>query len=183
MNALIFLAEGFEEIEALTVVDILRRAGVKALTCSIMNENTVKGAHDVLVTADMNIDDIDKGSYDAYIFPGGMPGAKNLKEDKRVKNIVINAFKENKLLAAICAAPIVLLEAGILKGKKATSYPGFLSENNNDDYTFLEDIVVVDGNIITSRGPATAPSFAFAILENLSINTDSLKESMLYNLP
>ncbi len=180
MNALLFLADGFEEIEALSVVDILRRAGVFVSTCSIMKDNVVKGAHDILVTADLNVKHVDENKYDAFILPGGMPGAKNLKEDKNVIKIITNGFSKNKLICAICAAPIVLLEAGILKGKKATSYPGFL--DGNGDYTFLEDIVVVDENIITSRGPATAPFFAFEILEKLKIDTKSLKEAMLYNL-
>jgi len=180
MKTLLFLANGFEEIEALTVVDILRRAKVDISTCSIMDENMVKGSHDIMVIADVNIDDIDENSYDVFILPGGMPGAKNLKEDKRVLNIISNAFEKDKLIAAICAAPIVLEEAGILKGKKATSYPGYLNENG--DYDFSEDIVVIDGNVITSRGPATAAFFAFAILEKLGIETKSLKESMLFKL-
>ena len=180
MNALLFLADGFEEIEALSVVDILRRAGVAISTCSIMDENHVKGSHNITVISDLNIRDIDEKNYDVFILPGGMPGAKNLKENKNVIKIIKNAFNEKKLIAAICAAPIVLLEAGILKDKNATSYPGFLNENA--DYNFLEDTIVIDENIITSRGPATAPYFAFAILEKLGINPSPLKESMLYNL-
>ncbi|MCL2323297.1 MAG: DJ-1/PfpI family protein [Oscillospiraceae bacterium] len=180
MKALLFLANGFEEIEALSVVDILRRAGVTISTCSIMGQNQVKGSHNIIVIADLNIKDIHEKDYDVFILPGGMPGAKNLKENKDVIRIIKNAFKEKKLIAAICAAPIVLIEAGILKGKNVTSYPGFLDKNG--DYNFLEDTIVIDENIITSRGPATAPYFAFAILEKLGIDPSSLKESMLYNL-
>ncbi len=182
MKALLFLAEGFEEIEALSVVDILRRAEVSIVTCSIMDTNTVKGAHDITVISDDNLKNIDEDDYDVFILPGGMPGARNLKDDDRVIKIISKAFNENKIVAAICAAPIVLEKAGILKGKTATSYPGFLEQGH--DYTFSDEIVIVDENVITSRGPATAPYFAFAILDKLGLynNSRKVKESMLYNL-
>lgn len=177
----ILLADGFEEIEALTVVDILRRCGIVCDICSI-DGFEVAGSHRILVVADMLLGEMDFNSYDAIILPGGMPGARNLKLDKRVIGLVKEFYNTGKLVAAICAAPIVLKEAGITDGKTLTSYPDYKSEFKNSDYT--DKNVVQDGNIITSRGPSTAMDFAFKIAGNI-VEPDivkKVKSGMLYDV-
>lgn len=181
VKVLLFIAEGFEEIEALTVVDILRRAEVICDTCSIAG-NYVKGAHGIEVKADKLIEEVNKDEYGAVVLPGGMPGAKNLKENKNVIEIVQSFNRENKIVAAICAAPIVLKEAGIHKGHKITSYPSFKEELEGADY-IENSTAVEDKNIITSRGPATAIYFGLKLAEKIAgkEKSDRLKEEMLLN--
>lgn len=177
---LVFLADGFEEIEALSVVDVLRRAGLKCDLCSIKDEY-VRGTHDIIVKSDCRIDDVNQDDYDAIVLPGGLPGADNLL-DKRVKEMALKFNNEGKIVAAICAAPQTLEAFGLLDDKKCTSYPGFIK--GRDKVNYLEDqIVVVDKNIITSRGPATALEFAFKILEELEYTekAKTIKEEMLVN--
>lgn len=178
-KAIVLLAKGFEEVEALTVVDVLRRGGVHCITCSINGEEEVLGSHSIHVKANNLIEKVDQDKYDALVIPGGMPGAANLRDDDKVIELVKKFDKENKILAAICAGPIVLGKAGVLNGKKATCYPGFESELG--DASYCKDIVVQDNNIITSMGPATAMYFAFKILENLADEeiVENLKEAML----
>lgn len=180
-KVLVFLAEGFEEVEALTVVDVLRRAEVTCDLCSLKDEY-VRGAHDIIVKADKNILDEDIHSYDAIVLPGGMPGSLNLKGNLRVIELVKEFYANGKLVSAICAAPIVLEEAGIISGKNVTSYPGFCDKLGNCIYK--EEEVVTDLNIITSRGPATALAFAYEILNKLGEKekSEAIKESMLYSL-
>ncbi|MBU5591134.1 DJ-1/PfpI family protein [Clostridium sp. MSJ-4] len=180
-KVLVFLAEGFEEIEALTVVDVLRRAEVTCDTCSL-NDEYIKGAHGIEVKADKNIMDEDLKTYDAVILPGGMPGAENLKNNTRVLETIKEFYANGKLVGAICAAPIALEEAGIIKGTKVTSYPSFREKLGNSIYK--EEAVVEDVNILTSRGPYTALEFAYAILTKLGEEekVDELKDSMLYNM-
>ncbi|MBC2581597.1 DJ-1 family glyoxalase III [Clostridium sp. DJ247] len=180
-KAIVLLAEGFEEIEALTVVDVLRRGGVQCTTCSIGEEIEVTGSHSIQVKADDLLSKADVNSYDAVVIPGGMPGAANLRDSNAVIELVKKFNDEHKLIAAICAGPIVLGRAEILKGKKATCYPGYEDQLGAD--TTVEDIVVQDGNIITSRGPATAAYFAYEILENLvdKETIEKLKDGMLIN--
>lgn len=179
-KVLVFLAEGFEEIEALSVVDVLRRADIKCDMCALQGEY-VKGAHDIVVKSDKNILDEDLYSYDAIVLPGGMPGALNLKDNLRVIELVKEFYANGKIVAAICAAPIVLHEADIINGRNVTSYPGFNEKMGNCIYK--EEEVVTDFNIITSRGPATALSFAYEILNKLGKEekAEELKESMLYS--
>lgn len=180
-KVLLFLADGFEEIEAGTVVDVLRRAGVICDTCSIKDEY-VKGCHNIEVKADKNIMDDDLRTYDAVVLPGGMLGAENLRYSTRVIETVKEFYANGKLVAAICAAPMILEEAGILKGVKVTSYPGLRDKLGNSIYK--EESVVEDLNIITSRGPATALEFSFFILSRLygEEKVEQLKEEMLYNI-
>ncbi|KAJ53458.1 4-methyl-5(b-hydroxyethyl)-thiazole monophosphate biosynthesis [Clostridium tetanomorphum] len=177
---ILFLAEGFEEIEALTVVDVLRRTGLVCHICGTGEEELIKGAHNIQVKSDVNIDCIKVDSYDGIILPGGMPGAENLKEDYRVIEILRKFNEEGKIIAAICAAPIVLQEASIITGKHVTSYPSFEEEFKNSNY--LEDPVVQEDNIITSRGPATVFEFVFKILENFITTKEiqQLKRAMLF---
>lgn len=180
IKVLLFVADGFEEIEALTVVDVLRRANIKCDMCSIDNIY-VTGAHGIEVKCDKIIDEINRNDYGAVVLPGGMPGAKNLKENKEVLDIVEDFYKNNKIVSAICAAPIVLNEAGICAGNKITSYPSFKDELK--DCNYIEDIVVEDKNIVTSRGPATALYFGLKLVEKLGEQekADKLKEEMLLN--
>ncbi|MCF6460249.1 DJ-1 family glyoxalase III [Clostridium sp. Cult3] len=164
-KVLLLLAEGFEEVEALTTVDYLRRMDIIVDTCSIEEKN-VQGAHRITVEADKRIDEIDSiKNYDGLVIPGGMPGATNLRDDDRVIKLVKEFNQEGKILAAICAGPIVFQRVGILKDKKVTSYPGF--EDDLKESVYKEDLVVQDGNIITARGPAIAVYFAIELVENL----------------
>lgn len=180
-KVLVFLADGFEEIEALSVVDVLRRADLKCDLCSIEGEY-VRGTHNIIIKSDCIIDDINTDEYDAMVLPGGLPGADNLL-DSRVKNTAIKFNEEGKIVAAICAAPQTLESFGILDGKKCTSYPGFIE--GRDKVEYIEDkVVVCDKNIITSRGPATALEFAFKILSELGYEDKSneIQGDMLLNL-
>lgn len=176
----VFVAEGFEEIEALTVVDVLRRAEVECDICSLKGEY-ISGAHDIVIKADINIDEIDGRQYDGLILPGGMPGAENLRTNLKVIEIVKDFCNSGKLTSAICAAPIVLEKAEVVNGRKITSYPSFKNKLGNCIYS--EEPVVLDGNILTSRGPATALDFSYKILEFFGLfeELEQLKEGMLFN--
>jgi len=165
-KALILLAEGFEEIEAITTIDILRRGSIE-VTISSLGEKRVKGSHNIEVIADTTIDQI-TSDYDALILPGGMPGAKNLSLSDEVNSLIVEMNNKKKIIAAICAAPaIVLAPLGILDNKSATCYPS-MEKDFNSKTTYKEDDVVIDGNIITSRGPATAMEFALTLVRVLS---------------
>ncbi|NLW22496.1 MAG: DJ-1/PfpI family protein [Tissierellia bacterium] len=165
-KVLLLLAEGFEEVEAFTTVDYLRRMDIIVDTCSINGEKRVTGAHRITVEADKDLNEIHSiKNYDGMVIPGGLPGATNLRDNGRVIELVQDFNKEGKLLAAICAGPIVLQRAGIIKGKKVTSYPGF--DNDLKEGIYTDELVVQDGNIITARGPAVAVYFAIKIVENL----------------
>jgi len=163
-KAIVFLAEGFEEIEAISIIDILRRAEISVTTVSIGKEKEVKGAHNVPVIADKLFDDVDFASYNMLVLPGGMPGAKNLKDHEGVRKQV-EAFEKDKYVGAICAAPMVLGSMGLLKGKRATSYPGFEAELI--EATITNEDVTVDGNIVTGKGPAFAMKFTLQLVETL----------------
>ena len=180
MKVIVFLADGFEEVEALTVVDYLRRVNIEVDMVSITDENQVKGAHDIKVIADKVIKGIDAGDYDGLVIPGGMPGASNLRDNEKVIELVKTMNDDSKMIAAICAGPIVLDKAGIIKGKKVTSYPGF--EDQLKEAVYQETSVVRDRNIITSRGPAFAVDFALEIVGYLLCEkrVKSLKEDILY---
>lgn len=165
-RAAVLLAEGFEEIEVITVVDILRRADIDVEICAL-GRSPVKGAHGIEINSDRSLDD-NLRDIDALVLPGGMPGANNLAASGRVKEIIQDVHAKDGIIAAICASPaIVLGPTGILNGKKATCYPG-MEKGFNKSTSFLKDDVVLDGNIITSRGPGTAISFLLAIVEKLS---------------
>ena len=166
-KALVFLASGFEEIEAITIVDVLRRAGVD-VTVAGLTPNVVEGARGVKIVPDNSIDEVTVEDFDAVICPGGSPGYKNLRKDPRVIDIIKKAFDSNKLVAAICAAPAVLSDAGVLEGKACTIYPGMENELRKGGGKPKMDMVVVDGNIVTSRGPATALPFALKLAEKLA---------------
>ncbi len=170
----VLLADGFEEVEALTPIDFLRRAEIEVTVTGVTGE-TVTGAHDVAIRADAAIADVVKasGEYDGVIIPGGMPGAANIAASEDAGELITEMVKERKLVAAICASPAVVLHPlGILKGKQATCYPGF--EEKMDDVQCKPKRVVVDGNCITSRGPGTAAEFAVEIIQYL-IGKDAAK--------
>ena len=159
----VFLADGFEEIEALTPVDLLRRAGAEVLTVSVYDRQSVKGAHGIDVAADTVIDRIDPDGADIIVLPGGMPGTVNLLECSKLMKIVDDQNANGKRIAAICAAPARILGSkGLLKGKTATCYPGM--ENLMDGATPVTKTVVTDGNITTSRGLGTAVDFACELI-------------------
>ena len=157
MKIAILLADGFEELEALTPIDILRRAGAEVDTIAIKN-STVCGAHGIKVIADILADEADVNAYGAVIFPGGMPGAKNLDESPFTDKIIDSVLKRGGHLAAICAAPLVLGHRGILKGKKATCFPGF--ENELYGAVKIDRNVVTDANVTTASGMPAAMDFA-----------------------
>jgi len=162
MKILVPLAEGFEEIEALAIVDILRRAGIEAVMVGLPG-SIVTGSHGVRVFADKKINEINPEDYDGIVLPGGDPGYKNLAKSGKILEIIRKFNSEGKLVAAICASPAVLAKAGILQDKKATIYPGMEKEI---PYPRGEK-VVVDENVITSQAPGTAIEFALKIVEYL----------------
>ena len=159
-KAVVILAEGFEEGESLETVDILRRCGVGCDSVSI-GERIVTGCNSIKAVADYVMDEVNFNDYDMVILPGGMPGASNLAEDGRVIETVQAFMKEGKYVAAICAAPSVLGQAGILNGKKAACHPGFEEKLTGAEVFFSP--VVCDGNVITSRGMGTAVPFGLAV--------------------
>lgn len=176
----VFLADGFEEIEGLTVVDILRRAGVEVITISIMGRKEVHGSHQITVLADALYEEINFAQLDAVVLPGGMPGTLNLGAHEGVKRQITAFAAEGKLVAAICAAPSVLGQNEILKGKKAVCYPGFEEELSGAEVVF--DEVVQDKNIITSRGMGTAIPFALKLTEYLVAEqkAEEMAEAIIY---
>jgi len=168
IKALVFLAQGFEEIEASTIVDILRRCNVE-VTLAGLKPDAVEGAHGIKFMPNKSIDEVAMKDFHAVICPGGVPGYENLRKDSRVLSMIKEAFEANKLTAAICASPAVLSDAGVLKGKTCTIYPGMEEElRKGGGKPRKKDLVVVDGNIITSRGPATALHFALKLAEKLA---------------
>lgn len=176
----VLLADGFEEVEALTVSDIVRRANLVCDLVSIKDDKTVKSSHGVIIEADKIFDD--NMDYDLVVLPGGMPGATNLRDDERVINLLKKQNKDGKLIGAICAAPIVLGKAGLTEDRNITSYPGF--EDQLPKCNYIEEAVVVDKNIITSRGPATGMAFAYELLNQLGYaeKCEEIKSGMLYTL-
>ncbi len=178
-TAVVILAEGFEEIEAIGPVDVLRRAGIR-VTLAGVNSQTVKSSRNIGVHAESLLKDI-KDLPDAVIVPGGMPGSANLAKSAEVKAFLTGMDSAKKIIAAICAAPAtVLAPLGILNFKKATCYPG-CEEKFSDKVSYLKDRVVVDGNLITSQGPGTALEFALAIVRELigEEMANKIREAML----
>ncbi len=161
-KAFVFLADGFEEIEAIGTIDILRRGGVEVTTVSITDNLIVTGAHQISVTADATLAGTVLQGADALILPGGMPGASNLNSSETVKEALLQQYREERIVAAICAAPMVLGGLGLLKGRKATCYPGFEQKLIGAEVT--GDPVVVSGHVITGKGPGLVFDFALALL-------------------
>ena len=180
-NVYVFLANGFEEIEALVIVDILRRAGVKVTTVSLTMETKVTGAHGIPVEADAMFADCDYTIADMMVLPGGMPGAANLARHSGLCSLIQAQSLADRWLAAICAAPMVFGRLGLLDGKKATCYPGFEGELTGAEYTAAP--VEVEDLIITGKGPAAVFPFAYTLVEVLVGKdvADEVKKGMLYN--
>lgn len=162
----LFLANGFEEIEALGTVDILRRAQIPVLTISITDEKNVTGAHKITAVADTTFNNTDFSDIDILVLPGGMPGAKHLNEHDGLKELIKEYNSKGKMIAAICAAPMVLGGLGLLDGKRATTYPGFEPELIGAKVT--GEGVVVDENITTGKGPGLVFDFALRLVEQIA---------------
>ena len=171
----VFLADGFEDIEALIPVDVLRRGGVEVVTVSTVEDSQIAtSAHGVQVVADAMIDECTFDDADLLLLPGGMPGASNLYECDAVRQAVLSQHHQQKRIAAICAAPaVVLAQTGVLDGRRATCYPGFEQLLKKADYT--ADLVTVDGHITTAEGPAAALPFAYELLSQL-VSTETSRQ-------
>ena len=176
----VFLADGFEEIEGLTVVDLLRRAGITVTTVSITGASLIHGAHGIDVQADKLFEEMNYENQDMLVLPGGMPGTLNLGKHNGLEQLLKEFDKQEKYIAAICAAPSVFGQYGFLKGKKATSYPGF--EEQLEGATYMTEAVVVSEHIITSRGMGTAIDFSLALIEQLidKEKAEAIGKSIIY---
>ena len=162
----VFLANGFEDVEALIPVDVLRRGGVEVVTVSVVEgTQIVETAHKVQIVADAMFDDCDFSDADLLMLPGGMPGASNLNAHEGVRQALLKQHAAGKRVAAICAAPLVLGGLGILRNRRATCYPGF--EQTLEGATYTGDLCTVDGNVTTGEGPAAAFPFAYSLLAQL----------------
>ena len=166
-RVLVPLAQGCEELEAVTIIDLLRRAGIE-VTSAGLDAGSVTASRGVTLIPDTDLESALKSDYDMIVLPGGLPGADHLDDDERIRSILRKMSDDNKYIAAICAAPKVLANAGVLAGKTATSYPGFLDGLGLSDTTLSNEAVVRDGKVITSRGPGTAIDFALELIEVLS---------------
>jgi len=167
VRVLVPLAEGCEELEAVTIIDLLRRAGIDVVTAGL-RPGIVKASRGTQLVPDAALDTVLRDDFDMIVLPGGMPGAQHLKEDSRIIALLKRMAQQGKYTAAICAAPMALAEAGLLAGKRATSYPGFLDKIDIPGMAYSKDAVVADGKVLTSRGPGTAMDFALALIEALA---------------
>lgn len=165
-SVLVPIAEGCEELEAVTIIDLLVRAGIEVVTAGLA-EGPVTASRGVVLVPQMALDEALQRDYDMVVLPGGLPGATHLDNDPRIRELLIRMANSGKFTAAICAAPRVLAGAGLLDGKQATSYPGHVDKMDLPTTTYLNDAVVQDGKVITSRGPGTAIDFSLALIENL----------------
>lgn len=179
-KVIVFLADGFEEIEGLTVVDLLRRAGVEVTTVSITGAYTIHGAHKIDVQADKLFEEMSYEEQDMAVLPGGMPGTLNLGAHEGLKAVLETFYQAEKYMAAICAAPSVFGQYGFLKGRKATSYPGF--EEKLEGAVYVEDAVAVSDFVITSRGLGTAIDFSLALIEKLvgAEKAEEISKAIIY---
>lgn len=169
------LAQGCEELEAVTIIDLLVRAGIKVITVSLDDNLVITASRGVKLIADVSIDNVDAVDFDMVVLPGGLPGANHLNDSMLLRDFLANMAMKQALIGAICAAPKVLVSAGLLDNKKATSFPGHIDKVPAKNMTYLEQSVVVDGNIITSRGPGTAMDFALTLIE-LLVGSDVKKQ-------
>lgn len=165
-SVLVPLAQGCEELEAVTIIDLLVRAGVEVVTAGL-EEGPVTASRGVVLLPQMTLEQALERDYDMVVLPGGMPGASNLENDLRLRELLRTMAVDGKFTAAICAAPRVLASAGVLSGKRATSYPGHLDQMDLPDVEYRQEAVVQDGKVITSRGPGTAMDFALHLVEQL----------------
>ena len=183
IKVMVVLAPGFEEGETVEIIDVLRRAGFACDSVSIAGEQ-VTGAHGMTLLADRVLGE-EIGpfcAYDMIVLPGGWTGVDNMLADQRVLELVRNYDSEGRWVAAMCAAPNVLAKAGVTKGRVVTSYPGPRCKPNFEDARYVEDVVALDGKLLTSRGPATALPFAFAIVDVLGGDSGFIKKRLLYDM-
>lgn len=161
----LFLAPGFEETEAIGCIDVLRRGGLDVMLVSVMGDSSVESAHHVTIQTDITLNDVDLEQAEALVLPGGMPGAEHLKNTQQLRDMIQTFYGRGGLIVAICAAPMVFGDMGLLAGKRVTCYPGF--EKFLTGAHAVADSVVTDGNIITAKGPAFAYDYGLAILAKL----------------
>ena len=179
-RALVPLAQGCEELEAITITDLLVRAGISVTTCGL-DDLPVKASRGTTIIPDTSIDKVMDETYDLIVLPGGLPGADHLRDNDLLQLLLKKQAKENKYLAAICAAPKALAKAGVLDGKTATSFPGTLESLGNNAIKISQNAVEIDGNIVTSRGPGTAMDFALTLIELLEgrIKRDEVNQQLV----
>lgn len=179
-KAAVLLADGFEEVEAFTAVDLLRRARVYVDTVSVSDEYTVHGAHGINVQTEDMFEEVNFADFDMLVLPGGQPGTDNLEKHDGVQQVVADFVEEGKYVGAICAAPSILGDLGLLKGKRATCYPGY--EERLAGAVIAKVPVVQDGNVITSRGVGTAIAFGLKLVEVLEdkAKADEIAQSIIY---
>ena len=170
----LFLADGFEETEALATLDVMRRAKMDVVTVGVTGES-VTGSHKVEVKADTTIDKISTADFDVLMLPGGLPGTTNLRDSKEVISLVQQSAQDEKIISAICAAPIVLKDAGVADDKHITGYPACEQFSKKHKFSFTGNDVEVDGKIITAKAMGKAHLFAFAIAKALGFSDDEIK--------
>jgi len=176
----VFLANGFEDIEALAPIDVFRRGGIDVKTVSITGCEMVESAHGVSIKADMLFEAANLSDAGLLLLPGGMPGAANLNAHEGLKKALLAQNARGKKIAAICAAPMVLGDLGLLQGKRATCYPGF--EGYLEGAVYTQELVTTDGNITTGEGPAAALPFAYRLLTDMAgeETVQTLQDQMMY---
>ena len=165
-RVLVPLANGCEELEAVTIIDLLRRAGIEVVTAGL-GDGPVTASRGVVLLPDRSLEQVMEEEFDMIVLPGGLPGADNLDTDPRIHVLLQRLAEQDRYTAAICAAPKVLLNAGLLDGHKATAYPGVIDGLLPANSQLLPDAVVTDGHVVTSRGPGTAMDFALTLIELL----------------
>ena len=163
---LVPLAPGCEELEAVTIIDLLRRAGIEVVSAGL-EYGPVRCSRGTQLLPDTTLDEVVGREFDMIVLPGGLPGAEHLREDARIRRLLTRMSESDRYVAAICAAPRVLAETGLLENRQATSFPGILDGLNIEGLAYREDAVVTDGKVITSRGPGTAMDFALTLIESL----------------
>jgi len=182
-TVLVPLAQGCEELEAVTIIDVLTRAEIEVVTASLDNNQVITASRGVQLISQTTLDNVLDDRFDMVVLPGGLPGADHLNEDSRIHALLQKSVKQGGLAAAICAAPKVLVTAGLLDNKQATSYPGVIDEFPGKSMQYLNQSVVEDTSVITSRGPATAMEFALFLVEKLKgvEVRESVAKGLLFN--
>jgi len=166
-RVLVPLAQGCEELEAVTIIDLLRRAGIEVVTAGL-DAAPVQASRGTVLVPDTTLDAVVGEDFDMVALPGGLPGASNLNADERLHRLLARHAEQGHWCAAVCAAPLVLADAGLLEGRTATSFPGALDTDKHPGIRLSEEPVVTDGKVVTSRGPGTAMDFALHLIELLA---------------
>ena len=166
-KVLVPLAQGCEELEAVTIIDLLVRAGCDVVTASLTEDRLITASRGVQLMAQTTLEAVYQQTFDMVVLPGGLPGASHLQKDARIIQLLQTTAEQGGYVAAICAAPKVLVQAGLLNGKQATSFPGIIDKNPAENMRYLNQAVVEDGNIITSKGPGTAMDFTLTLIARL----------------